>query len=72
MNRTELPRPPGVIVSVIGDNTAKANVTVSNGAAISPDRQPEPLLRAPTPWQVLVTPLTVPARARLTLICEGC
>ena len=47
MNCTEIPRPPGVIVSVIGDNTAKANVTVSNGAAISPDSQPGPLLHAP-------------------------
>ena len=68
MNRTEIPRPPGVIVSVIGDNRAKANVTVSNGAAISPDGHPGPLLSAPTPRQVLVTPLTVPARARPTLI----
>ena len=68
MNRTELPRPPGVIVSVIGDNKAKANVTVSNGAAMSPEGQPRPLLRARTPRQVLVTPLTVPARARPTLI----
>ena len=57
-----------IIVSVIGDNTAKANVTVSNGPAISPDGQPGPLLRAPTPWHVLVTPLTVPAKARPTLI----
>ena len=48
MNRTEISRPPGVIVSVIGDNRAKANVTVSNGAAISPDGQPGPLLHAPT------------------------
>ena len=49
MNRTEIPHPPGVIVSVIGDNRAKVNVTVSNGAAISPDSQPGPLLHAPTP-----------------------
>ena len=61
MNRTELPRQPGVIVSVIGDNRAKVNV--SNGAAMSPEGQPGPLLRAPMPWQVLVTHLTVPARA---------
>ena len=62
MNRTEIPHPPGIIVSVIGDNRAKANITVSNGAAISPDGQSGPLLHAPTPRQVLVTPLTVPAR----------
>ena len=68
MNRTEIPRPPGVIVSVIGDNRAKANVTVSNGAAISPDGQPGPLLHALMPRQVLVTPLAVPARTRPTLI----
>ena len=68
MNHTEIPHPPGIIVSVIGDNRAKANVTVSNVASISPDSQPGPLLRAPTPRQVLVTPLTVPARARPTLI----
>ena len=73
MNCTEIPHPPGVIVSVIGDNRAKANVTVSNGAAMSPDGQPGPLLRAPTPWQVLVAPLTVPARARPTKYCRsGC
>ena len=59
MNRTEIPCPPGVIVSVIGDNRAKASVT---GAVISPDGQPGPLLHAPAPQQVLVTPLTVPAR----------
>ena len=40
MNCIEIPCPSGVIVSVIGDNTATANVTVSNEAAISPDRQP--------------------------------
>ena len=68
MNRTELPRLPGVIISVIGDNKAKANVTVSNGAAMSPDGQPGPLLHAPMPRQVLVTPLTVRARAKPTLI----
>ena len=68
MNRTELPCPPGIIVSVIGDNRAKANVTVSNAAAMNPEGQPGPLLRAPTPRQVLVTPLTVPARARPPLI----
>ena len=62
MNRTEIPCPPGVIVSVIGDNRAKASVTVSNGAVISLDGQPGPLLHAPAPRQVLVTPLTVPAR----------
>ena len=55
-------------MSLIGDNRAKANVMVSNGAAMSPEGQPGPLLRAPTPWQVLVTPLTVPARARPTWI----
>ena len=49
-------------------NRAKANVTVSNGAAISPDSQPGPLLHAPTPRQVLVTPLAVPARTKPTLI----
>ena len=64
MNCTEIPRPPGVIVSVIGDNTAKVDVTVSNEAATSPDSQPAPLLHVPMPWQVLVTPLTVPARTR--------
>ena len=64
----EAPRPPGVIVSVIGDNKAKANVTVSNGA-INPDSHPGTLLHAPkAPRQVLVTPLTVPARTRPTLI----
>ena len=68
MNHTEIPRPPGIIVSVTGDNRAKANVTVSNVASISPDGQPGPLLRAPTPQQVLATPLTVPARARPPLI----
>ena len=68
MNLTELPRPPGIIVSAIGDDKAKVNVMVSNGAAMSPEGQPGPLLRAPTPQQVLVTPLTVPARARPTLI----
>ena len=52
MNCTELPRPPGVIVFVIGDNKAKANVTVSNGGAMSPEGQPGPLLRGPTPRQV--------------------
>ena len=59
MNRTEIPCPPGVIVSVIGDNRAKASVA---GAVISLDGQPGPLLHAPAPRQVLVTPLTVPAR----------
>ena len=68
MNCNETPRPPGVIVSVIGDNRTKANVTVSNGAAINPDSHPEPLLHAPMPRQVLVTPLTVPARTRPSLI----
>ena len=68
MNHTEIPRPPGIIVSVIGDNRAKANVTVSNVASIRPDGQPGPLLRAPMPRQVLVTPSTVPARARPPLI----
>ena len=68
MNCNETPRPPGVNVSVIGDNRAKANVTVSNGAAISPDTRPGPLLHAPMPRQVLVTPLTVPARTRPNLI----
>ena len=66
MNRTELPCWPGIIVSVIGDNRAKVNV--SNGAAMSPEGQPGPLLRAPMPRQMLVTPLTVPARAGPSLI----
>ena len=68
MNRTKIPHPRGIVVSVIGDNRAKANVNVSNGAAMSPDGQPGPLLHAPMPRQVLVTPLTVPTRARPTLI----
>jgi len=67
MNPNETPRPPVIIVSVLGDNRAKANITVSNGV-INPDSHPGPLLHAPTPWQVLVTPLTVPGRTRPTLI----
>ena len=56
MNCTEIPCPPGVIVSVTGGDTAKAGVIVSDGAAISPDSQPGPLVHVPTPRQVLVIP----------------